>query len=419
MSDTNSNLKLLKNLTEQLNLRDEDLVRSERQFRGFFENSSAGMCIANSKTGYFVKVNPALCEWLGYTEQELLSRPMIDFIKKSTLQKTEDILEELAEGVVEKTIKDFVNEYQHKDGSSVWLRWNASVPDESGINYSVCANITKERVQQKIIEQTEEKFYEFFNNGAVGMVMFDHKQMKFIEVNDKFCELIGRTRKEILNGDIQDFLAPQQPETKKTKEILNELSNGEASRTVDGFINAYQKPDGSLVYLSWTSTPMSSEHIQSSVAVDVTTEVRQQQDLVRHIREIEKYKEASENVIQLGVYELLLDGSNEYLYVSDTFKTLFGFSASRTSKGLGDEISKLFEPQVFERVNQQWLDVIDDKIPAFDITYWLTTYDGRRRMFRGRGIVKRDASGNPISMMGTVQDVTDIEFIFKRAIKRK
>src|SRR5579862_3512605 len=86
----------------------------------FFELSIDMFCIA-SKDGYFKRVNPAFIETLGWTAEEMLSRPFLDFVHPDDRQAT---LHEVEKQVVAgEPVIQFVNRYQHKDGSWRWLSW--------------------------------------------------------------------------------------------------------------------------------------------------------------------------------------------------------------------------------------------------------------------------------------------------------
>jgi PAS domain S-box-containing protein len=102
-----------------------------REFRKFFDVSIDLMCIAGTD-GYFKRTNPAFVRTLGWTEEELLERPYYDFIHPDDVEKTEEEVAKLAEGIP--TIS-FENRLVSKDGRYVLLRWTA-YPDD-GVLYSI------------------------------------------------------------------------------------------------------------------------------------------------------------------------------------------------------------------------------------------------------------------------------------------
>lgn len=84
----------------------------------FFNLSAELFCIRNSK-GYFSMLNPRWEEVLGWTPEELRSRPWRDFIHPQDLQCTLRLEGSCAPG----NICYLNNRYQHKNGDYYWLSW--------------------------------------------------------------------------------------------------------------------------------------------------------------------------------------------------------------------------------------------------------------------------------------------------------
>jgi len=208
--ESNINIELLKSLTEKLNRRDKDILDSEKMFRGFFENSSAGMCIANVEDEMFIKVNSVFCKWLGYSEEELLSSPILSFISPNSVDKTKAVLTKLKKGI-ESVIEGFVNEYLHKDGHSVWLKWNSSIPDNNGINYSVCANITTE-IQQAIKISKQDKIYKVLTESSHEAICLHDTKGNYIYVSPSYEKLFGYSQSDMVEKNAYDFVLPEDVE---------------------------------------------------------------------------------------------------------------------------------------------------------------------------------------------------------------
>jgi PAS domain S-box-containing protein len=89
--------------------------------------------------GYFKWLNPAWERTLGFTREELMSKPFIEFVhpddRERTLNKNRDVRgggQALA----------FENRYLCKDGSYRWLRWNAAADADHHVIYSVARDVT-------------------------------------------------------------------------------------------------------------------------------------------------------------------------------------------------------------------------------------------------------------------------------------
>ncbi len=118
--------------------------RAEENLERFFTLSLDLLCLAGFD-GYFKRVNPAWERVLGYTTEELLARPYLDFVHPDDRNPTTTEANKLGVGG---NVLTFENRYIAKDGTTRWLQWNAvSLPDEQMI-YAAARDIT-ERKQAK------------------------------------------------------------------------------------------------------------------------------------------------------------------------------------------------------------------------------------------------------------------------------
>ncbi len=91
----------------------------ESKFKSAFEKASIGMTLVEPRPGAtFAKVNPALCQFLGYSEEELLTKTISDISHPDDVQENMDYLADLVAG----KINDFSMEkrYLHKNGQILW-----------------------------------------------------------------------------------------------------------------------------------------------------------------------------------------------------------------------------------------------------------------------------------------------------------
>jgi PAS domain S-box-containing protein len=104
----------------------------------FFESSSDMFCIAGFD-GFFKKINPAVCNILGYTETELLARPINDFVYAPDQSRTEEHRSSLRRAV---PLLNYENRYQTKNGEIVWFSWTSIPMPETQTVYAIAKNIT-------------------------------------------------------------------------------------------------------------------------------------------------------------------------------------------------------------------------------------------------------------------------------------
>ncbi len=114
---------------------------AERELADIFNLSLDLLCISG-KDGYFKRVNPAFERTLGYSGDELTSRPFIDFVHPDDRANTEVAQTSLVRG---DDIVQFENRYLRSDGNVRWLQWSArSVPDE-GLMYAAARDVSESR----------------------------------------------------------------------------------------------------------------------------------------------------------------------------------------------------------------------------------------------------------------------------------
>ncbi len=107
----------------------------------FFALSIDMVCIAHF-SGYFRRISPAWEKTLGYTREELQSRPMFDFVHPDDRERT---LEQNRRVRAGEQALGFENRYRCKDGSYRWLLWNATADLDHEVIYSVARDITERK----------------------------------------------------------------------------------------------------------------------------------------------------------------------------------------------------------------------------------------------------------------------------------
>ena len=110
----------------------EQKVTLLHEFRKYFEVSLDMLCIAGTD-GYFKRVNPAFERTLGWSEEEMLSRPIVSFVHPDDVEKTAREIEKLDQGI---PTVSFTNCYRCADGAWKHLMWTAHPEPESGLIYA-------------------------------------------------------------------------------------------------------------------------------------------------------------------------------------------------------------------------------------------------------------------------------------------
>jgi PAS domain S-box-containing protein len=108
------------------------------------------ICVAGFD-GYLKRINPTGLELLGYSLEEMKSRPIRSFIHEEDRLQTKEQQTNLYNG---RRQSNFENRYITNEGKIVWLSWNAISLPEHGILYAVAKDITEEKKLRELNRQT-------------------------------------------------------------------------------------------------------------------------------------------------------------------------------------------------------------------------------------------------------------------------
>src|SRR5690349_8252442 len=107
----------------------------------FFDLSIDMLCIAHF-SGYFLKLNAAWERTLGFTQEELKSQRMFEFVHPDDRERTLEQNRIVRSGG---KALGFENRYVRKDGAYRWFRWNAIADMNHQLIYSLARDITESK----------------------------------------------------------------------------------------------------------------------------------------------------------------------------------------------------------------------------------------------------------------------------------
>ncbi|MEE4359234.1 MAG: PAS domain S-box protein [Desulfococcaceae bacterium] len=157
---------------------------AEEDFFQIFSMSPDMICIADINTATFLKVNPAFTETLGFSEEEFLQKPFLDFIHPDDVEATRSVVKnELKSG---SKVINFENRYLCKDGTYRWLNWVSHPVPEKGKTYAVAHDIT-ERKRTDIKLEESRRLLEYSGRMArVGGWELDAESMEVIWTDETY-----------------------------------------------------------------------------------------------------------------------------------------------------------------------------------------------------------------------------------------
>lgn len=150
-------IRVVNNITERKKL-EKTLRESEERFRTAFDNAAIGVCIS-SLDRRILKANLALCEILGFTEEELIALNFNEITHQDDIDKDLVPMNQLLAGEI--TNYHIEKRYFHKNGEIIWALLSVSIvkdADGSPLHY-ICQvqDITLKKQAEEELKKAKQK----------------------------------------------------------------------------------------------------------------------------------------------------------------------------------------------------------------------------------------------------------------------
>jgi two-component system, cell cycle sensor histidine kinase and response regulator CckA len=337
----------------------------------------------------FLYVNEAACRSLGYSRDELLRMSVHEISARDTRAIWPQLWDKLArEGRL-------LHESSHR-------RRNGSVfPVEIAVHYVVfdgrelvCANardITERKLTEQALHRSEEVYRSYFEMGLVGMAI-SSSEMRWIEVNERLCEMLGFTRHELLHMTWSDLTCPD--DLARSTELFNRLVSGEMGRY--SLEKRFIRKDGkTLLCEVWVRAVRRQDgHIDYTIAEirDITESRRAEHELRLLANAMRSIREAVS----------ITDLEDRILLVNDAFCRTFGYTEQEL---IGKSISIV-------RSSRNPTEAVTGILPAtlaggWQGELWNRRKDGSDFPISLSTAAVRDDAGAPVALIGVASDITE------------
>ena len=346
------------------------------------------ICIAGMD-GYFKYVNPAWERTLGYTSEELLSKPFLDFIHPDDHNINDAEVEKLSKG--EQTI-GFENRYIHKDGSVRTISWTATPLEEEKQIYCIGRDITERKQAEEELRLKNLVFEASIaaNSTADNEGIITHANPAFLRFwgYDLIEEVIGKS--------ILHFLKYKE-ETVALVNALNETGAWEGEYTA-------LKKDGTTFIAYGLATTILNEKgeqigVQSSV-LDIT-EQKQAEEKLGASRERLRFLLSTSSAV---VYSSKATGDFGATFISDNIKSQLGYDPEEYLKDSSFWVEHI-HPEDRDRVLANLSDLFKKGYHVHE--YRFAMPDGTYHWMRDELILIRDEYGNPKECVGCWLDINE------------
>lgn len=180
-----------------------------RALRALVENST-DMLARHAPDGTYLQVSPSFRALLGYEPDELVGRTACSLVHpddRHLVTRSRDAVVHAA-GISTAEFR-----VRHHDGHWVWVETTSHTQRDPhtgaivGI-FTSARDITTRRQAEVRLRDSEERFRLAMANAPIGMALIG-LDGSWLEVNDRVCQIVGRSREELRGLTFQDLTHPE------------------------------------------------------------------------------------------------------------------------------------------------------------------------------------------------------------------
>ncbi len=225
--------------------------RGLREGARHFELSGDLLCTANSE-GCLVHLNGAWERTLGWSREELMAQPFIEFVHPLDREYTIAESERAIKGNATAT---FTNRYRTKSGAYRWLEWSSRVDTQTELIYAVARDITGRREADRARREARERFRRIFDDSFAGIALVG-LDGRILEANRPLAAFLGMKPDELVGKHtLTEFAEPE--EMTRIQDRVEKVYSGETDIYRDEL--RVKRADGKLVWVDMTVSVIRDE----------------------------------------------------------------------------------------------------------------------------------------------------------------
>ncbi len=187
----------------------------------YFELSRDMVCTAGLD-GRFRQLNGTWTAVLGWSEEELRSRPFVDFVHPDDREATIRETGRLADGA---TTVGFINRYATRAGGWRWIDWNASTAPDAELIYATARDVTDRVIAEATQAASEARLRQILEVTHDAFIAMDAAGV-ITAWNPAAAATFGWTAPEALGRDLADTILPVRHRGRHRAGVAHFLATG-------------------------------------------------------------------------------------------------------------------------------------------------------------------------------------------------
>jgi len=256
---------------------------------------------------------------------------------------------------------------------------------------------TERRRAAEALRERDEMLRATFDQAAVGMTLLS-RELRFLRVNDRFCEILGYSQEELASMGLRDVNPPES--LTETLDFRQRLAAGEIPGRELREKELVRK-DGTRVWVAMATSLVRGKSGEPRCFISMVHDISEAKRATAALRESEERFRRTFELAGSGVAHIGMD--RRFMRVNRRLCEILGYAEDELLRLTGRQIS---HPEDLEVINAQRPRLYAGEIDSVRVEKRYVRKDGSIVWVSFTMVVERDAAGEPQYEIAFFDDIT-------------
>ncbi len=249
---------------------EQALRESEERYRQLVHFAPAGIFEVDVATAKFISVNQAMCEFTGYSREELLQSGPFDLAAKESKARLTQRFADIRAGKPSPPPEEY--KMRTRNGHEYWVLVNTKYFTQDGAVRKVTGvahDLTEIRMAREALRESEEKYRHLFEMESDAIFLIRKDDGRILETNTAATRMYGYSREDLLTMKNTDLSAEPEATRRATSDQLQEIP-----------IRWHRKKDGTVFPVEITASHLSwkGDSVHIAAIRDITFRIESEKE---------------------------------------------------------------------------------------------------------------------------------------------
>ncbi len=374
------------------------LRNSEKAYRDFFNLSPQPIYVYDIDTLEFIDVNKAAIQHYGYSREEFLNQTLRDIRPAEDIPELEQLMLDINHS--DEIYFEGVFRHQKKNGAVIDVKIKTSVIEQHGkrARLALVNDITEQLKAERELTLSEQRFKSLVQEGSDLIAILDKDSiLTYVSANSEV--IIGFPSEVFIGKNVYEYIHPDDKD--RMKDVFKNSKFKERFE-VEPF--RFRNAEGDwrwfeTILTNLTDNPAIRGFVANSR--DITEKINQEKILKESLERYDIVSKATSDTIWD------MDLSTDRMLYNENIYSIFGYKRSEVHS-VSNWWRHLIHPDDRIYVNHKFREAIAERKDRFQLEYRFKAANGTYKHIFDRAFVIKDNEGEPIRMIGAMQDITQL-----------